>query len=125
MNKTDYSISKFNIRESVNMQTVYGSWMSSMTMTQPPHTILKWEMEHVIVRQPCPFCIGSSILQSELKNVNGAQLIWVYYICHDCGERYTSTEIDEMNCIPLIEKRRKVKVIITTIKEIFHIKLTA
>ena len=121
----NYSITKRNLIRGAEYRSVeYGSFSSHWKTTILPIEILKWEMPHGIVRQPCPFCDhGRSFLNAELRNFGDGEIIYVFYQCDNCSERFTSTEIDMINFVPLTEKRRRRKLIIKTVIEVLNLKI--
>jgi hypothetical protein len=98
---------------------IYGSFVSTMTQTYPPHKILTWEMEHVALKLKCPYCSGYARLVTDMKSIMGEQSILACYRCEKCGD-FTTTEIDEMNMRPHFAKKQKIRNLIEIIKDILQ-----
>lgn len=74
----------------------------------------------------CPFCSNKAILDKDVNdvdvNIDGVikrvNVEFYHYICHQCWNSYTTTEIDELNISSInIQKRRARRLI--TISNLF------
>lgn len=126
IDRDNYSIMKRPLNRSGDMAVIeYGSFTSHWKTKIHPIEVLKWEMSYGIVKQPCPFCDGRSGLNSELRNIGGSEMIYVFYQCDKCRESFTNTEVDMINFMRLTEKRRRRKLIIKTVIEVLNLKTKA
>ena len=78
-----------------------------------------WEIKNGIVRMPCPFCDGYASLKSNFSN----GVIHVVYLCSTCHESFTTNEIDDINILPLLNKKRTIKNLIEIVNTVFKNKI--
>jgi len=123
MKDENWSLIKKPLNRSGHPSIQYGSFSSHFAVLDGrEQKLLKWEMSHGIVSQPCPQCKGQTHLFGELKWLDGIEIIYVTYKCSDCLSTFTTTEIDMINFIPLTVKRKRRKLIIKTVIELLKLK---
>lgn len=100
-----------------------GYFVANATSTIPPFKPLCIEAKDVVLRMACPICgIGKAKLQSEVRDFGEpyGQAICLYYECMMCDETFTTTEIDDITVTPLINRKRKLRIVMETIKSILN-----
>lgn len=88
---------------------------------------LTWYGNNILVETKCPWCNGFSKIESELTHLKyltvSKWVIWVYLQCRICKAKHTTTELDNINFKPIIERKNRTKQIIKIIKTLCQKKL--
>jgi hypothetical protein len=101
-----------------------GSYVQYFTSTKHPHNSLKWEASNVLIKDRCPFCEnGKTRLSCEVRDFGPlGEAAIAFYECMMCDQRYTTTEIDDISMRPLLSKKRKMRMILETVRLILKTK---